>query len=219
MDTNKKTLQILEQTGAIITNDHFVYTSGKHGSVYIRKDKLYPHTLLTSKVCKMMAEEMKNKKIQIVVGPSVGGIILSQWVAYHLSKLTKKEVLSVFTEKSYDDVQKFDKPQLFKRGYDELIKNKRVLVVEDLTTTGASVKKVVDEVKKAKGKVVGVFVLLNRNPKDVTRRFMQAPFFALSVFKADAYSQSVCPLCKKGIPINTTVGHGKEFLVNKTNSS
>src|SRR5690349_8655325 len=107
MTDNEKTLKILEQTGAIIINDHFVYTSGKHGSVYIRKDKLYPHTQLTAKVCEMMARSVQDKKIDVVVGPSVGGIILSQWVAYYLSKLTKKEVLSVFTEKDYDDVQKF----------------------------------------------------------------------------------------------------------------
>lgn len=212
MDYNKKTLQILEKTGAIITDDHFVYTSGKHGSVYVRKDKLYPNTLLTSKVCNMIAKQTKNWNIDVVVGPSVGGIILSQWTAYHLSKLTKRNVLSVFTEKDYDDRQVFDRPQLFKRGYDELVKGKRVLVVEDLTTTGQSVKKVVDKVKEAKGKVVGVFVLLNRNPKEVTTKFMKSPFHALSVFKADAWDEKDCPLCKAKVPINTTVGHGKEFL-------
>lgn len=215
MTDNEKTLKILEQTGAIIINDHFVYTSGKHGSVYIRKDKLYPHTQLTAKVCEMMARSVQDKKIDVVVGPSVGGIILSQWVAYYLSKLTKREVLSVFTEKDYDDVQKFDRPQLFKRGYDQLVKNKRVLVVEDLTTTGASVKKVVERVKEAKGKVVGVFVLLNRNPEEVNKKLMKSPFFALSVFKADAWDAKNCPLCKEGIPINTIVGHGREFLHKK----
>ena len=212
MDFQEKTIKILRQTGAITTNDHFVYTSGKHGSVYIRKDKLYPFTKLTSAVCKMIAQQVKDWDIEVVVGPSVGGIILSQWTAYHLSKLTKKEVLSVFTEKSYDDKEAFDRPQLFKRGYDALVKGKRVLVVEDLTTTGASVKKVVDRVKEAKGKIVGVFVLLNRNPKEVNAKFMDAPFHALSVYEADAYEEKHCPLCKKYIPINTTVGHGKEFL-------
>ena len=212
MTPAQKTLQILEKTGAIITNDHFVYTSGKHGSVYIRKDKLYPNTLLTSQVCKMIAQQVTTLQIEVVVGPSVGGIILSQWVTYHLSKLTKKNVLSVFTEKSYDDVQKFDRPQMFKRGYDELVKGKRVLVVEDLTTTGNSVKKVVDQVKAAKGKMVGVFVLLNRNPKEVNRKLMGAPFRSLSVFKAEAWDEKECPLCEKNIPINITVGHGKEFL-------
>lgn len=212
MNFQKATLAILEKTGAIVTNDHFVYTSGKHGSVFIRKDKLYPHTALTSKICKMIAQATKDWDVEIVVGPSLGGIILSQWTAYHLSKLTKKEVLSVFTEKVYDDKEAFDRPQMFKRGYDALVKGKRVLVVEDLTTTGMSVKKVVDRVKEAKGKVVGVYVLLNRNPKEVNKALMNAPFHSLSVFKAEAWEEEKCPLCKKQIPISTVVGHGKEFL-------
>lgn len=197
MDYNKKTLTILKKTGAIITDDHFVYTSGKHGSVYIRKDKLYPHTSLISQVCKMIAETAKDWNIEVVVGPSIGGIILSQWTAYHLSKITKKEVLSVFTEKSYDDMQAFDRPQLFKRGYDALVQGKRVLVVEDLTTTGASVKKVVEQARSAGGKIVGVYVLLNRNPEGVDAAFMEAPFHALSVFKAQATMQKIVRFAKK----------------------
>lgn len=215
-DTNKKVLNILEAIGAIITNDHFVYTSGKHGSVYVRKDKLYPHTNLTSKVCALIADDVQQLPIDVVVGPSIGGIILSQWTAYHLSKKTKREVISVFTEKSTDDKEVFDRPQVFKRGYDALVKGKNVLVVEDLTTTGASVKKVVERVKEAGGTVVCVYVLLNRNPQEVNEQYMTAPFSSLSVLKAEAWSAVDCPLCKRGIPINTEVGHGKEFLKTKS---
>lgn len=205
-------LTILEQVGALIQNDHFVYTSGKHGSVYIRKDKLYPHTSRTAKVCKLFAEKAKKMDIDVVVGPSLCGIVLSQWTAFHLSKLTKKEVLSVFTEKVYDGNTKIEKPQVFKRGYDALIKGKRVLVVEDLTTTGASVKKVVDQVRLAGGTVAAVMVMVNRNPKEVNDKMMHAPFYALAIFKADAYDPNDCPLCKKNTPINTQVGHGKEYM-------
>ncbi|HXS15047.1 MAG TPA: phosphoribosyltransferase family protein [Candidatus Saccharimonadales bacterium] len=208
----EKIIQILKKIDALVVNDHFVYTSGKHGSAYIRKDKLYPFTKLTSKVCKMIAEQVKDWGIEIVVGPSVGGIVLSQWTAYHLSHITKKEVLSVFTEKSYDDVAIYDLQQKFKRGYDALVKGKRALVVEDLTNTGDSVKKVVEQVKNAGGTVVGVYVLVNRNPLDVHSEKMGAPFHSLGVFRAEAWDEKDCPLCKKGIPVNTTVGHGKEFL-------
>lgn len=218
MDDNK-VIQILKRVGALITDDHFIYTSGKHGSVYIRKDKLYPYTQLTSQVCEMIAQQVKDWNIDVVVGPSLCGIVLSQWTAYHLCQITTKEVLSVFTEKSYDDKQVFDRPQVFKRGYDTLVKGKRVLVVEDLTTTGASVKKVVDRVKDAAGNVVGVYVLVNRNPDEVHTNFMQAPFHSLAVFKADAYDEKDCPLCKKNIPINSEVGHGKEYLERKNRSS
>ena len=108
-------VKLLKNINAIITDDHFVYTSGKHGSAYVRKDRLYPSTNKTSEVCKFIAEKFKNKNIDIVVGPSIGGIILSQWTAYHLTKLKKKEVLGLFTEKDEES------DQIFKRDYDKLV--------------------------------------------------------------------------------------------------
>lgn len=199
-------LAILKKVGAVITDDHFVYTSGKHGSVYINKDAVYTHVNEASKIGKMFAQKYKNKAIDVVAAPALGGIILSQWTAHHLSKLKGKEVLSVYTEKSPD------KDQVFTRGYDKLVKNKKVLVVEDLTTTGGSVKKVVKSVKKAGGKVIGVAVMVNRNPKGVNSKFMGVPFTALGVLKAEAFDEKKCELCKKSVPINTTVGHGKKYL-------
>lgn len=211
-NVNTKVITILKKIGAVITDDHFVYTSGKHGSVYIRKDKLYPHPVLTSKVCRLIAGDVSDWPVEVVVGPMVGGIILSQWVAYHLSKLRKKEVMSVFTEKPPEDKKIYDRAQIFKRGYDAVVKGKHVLVVEDLTTTGESVKKVVRKVREAGGIVTGVYVLVNRNPGDVNKRFFNAKFRSLAVYKAEAFDAEICPLCKKGIPVNTEVGHGKEFL-------
>ena len=90
-----KVVDILKKIGAVITDDHFVYTSGKHGSVYINKDALYPHTAETSEVCRTMAEMFKDKDIDVVVAPAVGGTILSQWVAYHLSQLKNKEITMI----------------------------------------------------------------------------------------------------------------------------
>jgi orotate phosphoribosyltransferase len=95
----KNVVEILKEIGAIVTNSHFVYTSGRHGSVYIRKDMLYPHTQQTSDVCLLFAEQAKNEDIDVVVGPSIGGIILSQWTAYHLSKLKRKEILGVYRKR------------------------------------------------------------------------------------------------------------------------
>lgn len=202
----KDIVEILKGIKAIESDDHFVYTSGKHGSVYVRKDMLYPNTQKTSQVCKLFAEKFKDKDIDVVVGPSVGGIILSQWTAYHLSKLNKKEVLGVFTEKDENG------NQVFKRGYDKLVKGKKVLIVEDLTTTGGSVKKVVDSVKNAGGKVVAVCTMINRDPEKVSSKLIGAPFSYLGVFRAEAFEAEKCPLCERKIPINTVVGHGKKFL-------
>lgn len=202
-------ISILKQVGAIITDSHIVYTSGKHGSVYVNKDALYPHTEFSSKVGLMFAEVNKGYPVDVVVAPALGGIILSQWTAYHLSRLKGKEVCGIYTEKDTD------KNQIFTRGYDRFVKGANVLVVEDLATTGGSVLKVVNTVRSAGGTVAGVSVMVNRNPDEVNEALMGAPFNALGVLRAEAFDESVCPLCQKGVPINTTVGHGKKYLENK----
>lgn len=199
-------LDILKKTKAVITKSHFVYTSGKHGSVYINKDIIYAHPKEASQVGKLFAKKFIDYSIDVVVAPALGGIILSQWTAFHLSKLKNKEVLGVYTEKTPE------KDQALTRGYDLIVKGKNVLVVEDLTTTGESVKKVINSVKKAKGRIIAVGVMINRDPEKVNAKTIGAPFFALGIFKAEAFDQDRCPLCKKKIPINTTVGHGKKFL-------
>lgn len=205
-------VSILKSVGAVLTDDHFVYTSGLHGSVYINKDALYPHTAETSQVGLMFAEMFQTMDIDVVAAPALGGIILSQWTAYYLSKLKDKEVLGVYTEKTPE------KNQVFTRGYDSLINGKNVLVIEDLTTTGGSVRKVVDSVKAAGGNVVAVCVMVNRDPVGVTTEVVGGPFSALGILKAEAFDETECPLCKKGIPINAAVGHGKKYLEAKKNT-
>jgi len=208
-----KIITILRKVGAILTDDHFVYTSGNHGSVYINKDYLYPHTKETSEVGKMFAEKMKNKAIDVVAAPAVGGTILCTWTAYYLSKLKKKEILSVYAEKDKGSNAGASESNLvFKRGYDSFLKGKKVLVLEDLTNTGISVKKTAEAVRKAGGKVVAVCVMVNRNPKNVNSGMMGTPFYELGIFPARFYSPEKCELCKKNIPINTKIGHGKKYL-------
>jgi orotate phosphoribosyltransferase len=202
-------ISILKKVQAVLTDGHFVYTSGKHGSVYVNKDAVYPHTKEASQIGKLFAEKFKNKNIDVVAAPALGGIILSQWTAYHLSKLKKKEVLGVYTEKTADN------NQVFTRGYDKLVKGKNVLVIEDLTTTGGSVRKVVDTVRATGGKVVGIGVMINRDPKNVTSEVVGGPFISLGILKAEAFDEKKCPLCKKNVPINTNVGHGKKYLESK----
>lgn len=200
-------LKILKKTGGFITDSHIVYTSGKHGEAYLNKDAIYPHTFEISKIGASIAQKFKNKKIEAVVAPALGGIILSQWTAFHLSKLTKREVLGIYTEKTVD------KKQIFTRGYDKLVKGKRILVVEDITTTGGSVLKVIKSVRQAKGKIIAVCVLVNRDPSNVNAKLLSVTSFtALSEVKFEAWDEKDCPLCKKGVPINTTVGKGREYL-------
>ena len=204
--TMGKVFDILKETGAVITNSHIVLTSGKHTSAYINKDALYPHTEETSEVCLALAEKVKDLDIDVVAGPALGGIILSQWTAHHLSALKEKEVFGVYTEKTPEG------GQAFTRGYDKFVAGKNVLVVEDLTTTGGSAKKVADAVISAGGNVAGVCVMLNRNPEEVTSEYFGAPFFPMETLKVEDYEEKDCPMCKSGVPINTTVGHGKKYI-------
>ncbi len=202
-------LDILRKIGAVITDDHFVYTSGKHGKVYINKDAVYPHTVDTSRICELFAQKHKDLEIDVVAAPSLGGIVLETWTAYHLTKLKNKEVLGVYTEKDAE------KNQIFTRGYDKLVTGKNVLVIEDLTTTGGSVLKVVNSVKNVGGNVVAVSVMVNRDPEHVNSQLMGVPFSALAEIKAEAWDEADCPMCKENKPINTNVGHGKKYLEAK----
>ena len=210
--TSDEVLGIFKKTGGYITGSHIVYTSGKHGEAYLNKDAIYPHTYDISQICQDIAVRFKDNDIDVVAAPALGGIILSQWTAYHLSKLTNRDILGVYTEKTPD------KNQIFTRGYDKLIKGKRVLIVEDITTTGGSVMKVIESVKNAGGEIVVVCVLVNRDPQNINSESIGVPFYPLAEMKVQAWDEDECPLCKKGIPINTTVGKGKEFLLKKKTS-
>lgn len=199
-------ITLLEKVGALIRNSHFVGTSGLHFDTYVNKDALYPHTAETSAVCRLFAEKYKDQNIEVVVGPAVGGIILSQWTAHHLSELMGNEVLSIYTEKTPDE------DQILKRGYDQRVKGKRILVVEDNVTTGGSMMKTVRAVQAGGGEIVGACVMVNRSPEEVNSEALGIPFDSLCVYPVAHYSAEECPLCKSGVPINTTVGHGKKFL-------
>ncbi len=203
-------LRILGEVGAVITDSHIVYTSGKHGTAYVNKDAVYPHTAITSSLCRAIAEQFLDDDVQVVIAPAVGGVILSQWVANHLTNRGYGEVLGVYAEKS-EDGNTF----VIKRGYDKLVAGKNVLVVEDVLTTGGSVKRVVEVVRAIGGNVVGLGVLCNRGgitPQDVAN---VPKLFSLVDVKLDAWDELDCPLCVQNVPVNTDVGKGREFLARK----
>ncbi len=202
-------ISILKNVGAVLPDSHFVGTSGRHLGTYIVKDALFPHVLEVEKVCKMFAEKNKDLDIDVVAAPALGGIILAQGTAYALSKLKGKEILAVFTEKTSEG------DQIFTRGYDAYVKDKNVLVLEDLTTTGGSVQKVISSVKNSGGNVVAVSVMVNKNPKGVTSALFGAPFNSLGELEVETFDEKDCPLCKNNVTVNTQFGHGKKFLESK----
>jgi orotate phosphoribosyltransferase len=205
--TEQEVLQLLQEAKAVITNSHFVYTSRKHGSAYVNKDAVYPHTQMTSALCQAMAEKFVDEGVDVVIAPAVGGVILTTWVAHHLSELCGREVLAVYAEKA-EDSDTF----VIKRGYDKLVAGKRVLVVEDVLTTGGSAKKVVEATRAAGGYVVGLSVLCNRGGITATDVAEVPTLVALTNVPLDAYDEAECPLCADDVPINTDVGKGKEYL-------
>lgn len=206
--TAQETSQLLARIGAVITGSHIVYTSGRHGSAYVNKDAIYPHTRETSQLCRAIAEMFRGDAVDVVLGPAVGGTILSQWAAHHLSEIDGREVLAVYADKDGDAFA-------IRRGYDRLIRGKRVLLVEDVLTTGGSAKKVVEVARATGAEVIGLGAICNRG--SVTAKDLgDIPRFAsLLDVQLESWDASECPACQQGVPVNTSVGHGKEFLARQ----
>lgn len=199
-------LRILAEVQAVITNSHIVYTSDKHGTAYVNKDAVYPHTRKISFLCNMLASEFVDDEVDVVIAPAVGGVILSQWTAHHLSFHVGREVLGVYADKAGED------EFVIRRGYDRIIAGKRVLVVEDVLTTGGSAKKTVKAVRACGGTVIGVGVLCNRGGVTMHGLGGVPKLLALMEVTFDAWDEADCPLCKQNVPVNTDVGKGLEFV-------
>lgn len=196
-------LSVFENCGAIIRNSHLVYTSGRHGSAYVNKDALYPRTEVIADLCSRMAEAFADDKIDVVLGPALGGIILAQWTAHALQEQTGKPVLALFAEKAPDSPDGF----ILKRGYENLISGKRTILVEDILTTGGSVKKVVGLAERMGANVIGVAALCNRGGIQAadlgTKKLV-----SLAEVSLESWEAGTCPLCAKGVPINKSLGKG-----------
>lgn len=205
-------MQMFADAGAIVTGSHFVYTSGRHSSVYVNKDALYVHPGKIATLCREMAAPFDANQIDVVIGPVMGGIVLSQWVAHHLNeRRTSGETLAVYAEKEGDGP---GKSFAFRRGYDRYITGKNILVVEDILTTGGSARQVIELVRRLGGNVIGLSALCNRGnvqPKDVAG----TPIHTLISIALETYSAEECPFCRDHVPINTELGKGRAFLAKQ----
>lgn len=199
-------LEVLQDAGVFRTG-HFVFISGKHSETYVNKDALYPYTREISKLCAEMAKRFSSFNVDAVIGPAVGAAILSQWTAYHMSEMTGREVLATYADKNGQG------GFIIKRGYDQLIAGKRVLVVEDSVTTGGSVRKVVNAARDAGAEIVGVIAICNRG--SVRKEDVGAPHFeSLVTLQLEQWPAAECVLCEREIPVNTELGHGREFMAH-----
>lgn len=208
--------KILEESKAVLKG-HFVLASGRHSRKYINKDAIYLYPRFLSEISREIFLHFLGKDVEVIAGPAVGGAILAHWVGSWYRSLNFQPLV-VFSEENYRlpiTFQDLTEKSIFRRGYDKMIPGKRVLVVDDVLTTGSSVKKVVEAVKKLEGKVIGVAVVVNRGNVTAKECGDIPELYALINLKIQSWLEEKCPLCRKDIPISTEVGRGKEFLAKK----
>lgn len=175
--------EVFTKCGAMMTG-HFRYTSGLHGSVYMQCAQVLRYPEYTELLCKELAADFRDKQVELVVGPAMGGILVAYEVARQLG------VPAIFTERENGEMK-------LRRGF-EIVPGQRVLVVEDVITTGGSVQEVLDIVKATGGVPVGVGVLVDRSGGKVAFDVPLAPLLKLDLAN---YDPEDCPLCKQGIPV------------------
>ena len=190
--TSEEVKKIFTDTGAMLEG-HFLLTSGRHSEHYIEKFNVLQHPEATQKLCEAMAEKYKDAGIETVVGPVTGGILLAHETGKALG------TRAIFTERE-------NGLMTFRRGF-KLKHGERVLVVEDVVTTGGSVKEVIAAVKEAGGEVAGVAVLVDRSGGKLD--FGDIPCTALLTLSVASYAANDCPLCQKGVPLTKRGRTGK----------
>jgi len=175
--------KVLEENGVILKG-HFLLTSGLHSDIYFEKFRLLEKPHLIRSLIIDVKEKLNKLNFNVVIGPLTGGALVAfavgevlQKVAYYAEKTNNKFILS--------------------RGF-QLKDSDRVLVVDDVLTTGGSLEKVKNLVLSYGATVVGYFVLIDRRPQN---KGLELPIFSLIRKKANVYTPKECPLCKQGIPL------------------
>jgi orotate phosphoribosyltransferase len=178
------TRQIFEESGAFLRG-HFVYTSGRHGADYLEKFRLLENPRATQSLGGLIARHFARLRPQAVAGPTMGGLVLAYEVARQLG------TNAVYAERGDQG------GRVLRRGF-RLQPDERVLVVDDVVTTGASLQQMIDCVRNAGGTVVGVGVLADRTAGSMR---LEVPFFACISPDFPSYAPQSCPLCAEGIPL------------------
>jgi orotate phosphoribosyltransferase len=176
-------LEIFKTAGAI-KEGHFLLASGLHSPVYWEKFRIlqYPH--LTEQLCRLIAQHFRGRKVDVVAGPTTGGIILAFETARQLG------VRSIFAEKEGGI-------RVFRRDF-EITAGHRVLIVDDILTTGSSVRETLNAVERLGGIVIGIGVLVDRSEDALD---FNPPLFSCLRVPTTAYLPQECPLCAAHIPL------------------
>jgi orotate phosphoribosyltransferase len=179
----KEVFEIFEKARALLKG-HFLLSSGLHSDTYFEKFQVlqYPHYV--ELLCRNMASLFRDQQVEVVVGPTVGGVIIAFEVARHL------KVRSIYAEPG-------DEGRTFKRGF-AIKKGERVLIVDDILTTGGSVREVIRLVEKHQGSIQGIGLLLDRSGGKVDFGY---PLKVLATTEVTNHRPEECPMCKGGEPL------------------
>ena len=181
--SEKEILKLFKQTEALLEG-HFLLTSGRHSNQYFQCAKVLQYTDFNTQICEKIAAHFRNSEIDTVIAPALGGIIVGQEVARQLNKKF------IFAEREQTALT-------LRRGF-SLAENEKVLVCEDVVTTGGSVFEVIEIVKSFKAQVIGVGYIVDRSNGKVNFGYPQ--FSTLNV-DAVSFLPNECELCNQGIPL------------------
>ena len=180
VDETDELLLIFQQTGALLEG-HFQLTSGLHSPRYLQCALVLQHPEHAERVGRALAARFNDRQVSAVVAPAIGGIIVAHETARALA------ARALFTEREAGLMT-------LRRGF-RIKDGERVLVVEDVVTTGGSTRETIDAVTRAGGRVVGAGSIVDRSGGDVD---LGVPRAALLTFNVPAYDPAHCPLCEKG---------------------
>lgn len=180
--SEKEVLEIFRKNDALLTG-HFKLSSGLHSENYLQCALVLQYPDVASAMSKALAAKFKEKP-DVVIGPALGGVTLAYEVARALG------VRGLFTERQ-------EGKMTLRRGF-SIKPGEKVLVCEDVVTTGGSTKEVMDVVEELGGKVVGVGSVIDRSDSPVD---FGVPFQSLAKISVRTYKEEDCPFCKKGIPV------------------
>jgi|TARA_B100001093_G_scaffold242441_1_gene232272 orotate phosphoribosyltransferase len=194
MLSHKKSLNILKKTNALLEG-HFVLSSGLHSSKYIQCAKLLSHPHLADKICKSLANKIKKnfKSIDLILAPAMGGII----IGYEIGRLLKKE--TIFCERVNG---KF----ILRRGF-HIKKGSKVLIMEDVITTGKSSMECVKLVTKSKAKLIGFASIIDRSTNKTLK--IKKKIISHMKIEVPTYKKNKLPKLLRSIPITTP---GSRFI-------
>ena len=192
MITQERIMEILKEAGVLLEG-HFKLTSGRHSNKYLQCAKIFRNTKYSEELCGALAEQYKNQDVQVVIGPAMGAVQM----AYEVSRPLHCE--NFFTERDEDG------KMALRRGF-AVNPGEKVLVVEDVVTTGGSVREVIDLVKAAGGVVVGVGSIVDRTGGKID---FGVPFKAVISLEVESWEPAECPLCKAGAPAPVKPGSRK----------